>query len=1793
MILHPIEALDQVIAGYESYLRTEFRARDPELRRALEEALARSAFLAQEPYFSAHRPFLTGKAWNDLPLDARLAQALAARAGGELSFQHQEEAIEHLLGSASSPLVVSTGTGSGKSECFIAPVLQAAIDDAVTQQKRPGMVALLLYPMNALANDQLERIKSYLATSGWDGSVNVQMYNRGTTEAERAAMREHPPHILLTNYQMLEYLLVRPADREALFRGHRLRFLVLDEVHTYRGTLGTHVALLLRRLKAHLRKAAPDRAEPIAIGTSATIKSDDGAGQGGERDRAVQAFFSRLVGIADSQRIRVVGEAREDVAIPESSTLCTAPLPASLLLESIDPANLLEATAALAGRSTGDHSLEALAAQARIFWLLNQWLGVRPMSLSQLEALARREVQEWMNWTDGQIRQTIMQALRIGSALPESCADRLRLRTHRFVRGGWIFQRCIDPSCGRLYPRGESMCQCGKPTAPLLLCRSCGADFLEMRGTMDGEGKLVPAFSNVPGQALLDESDPDDTPRKWWLFRPDHWVWKLDEGDDELEPEDEGDLPAPLGKRGARVQLTGADRKSALLEGCYDMSQQTFLVQAGGTEKLVPSKKICPGCQGRGGVFDVITPVSLGTSAATKVLTEELLEALPTPVEDPKKRLLVFADSRQDAAHQARFISFTARFDRMRMRVVSILNDCVREGSGPLTFQTLVQKLGERAVLYRDNPRLPSTGMPRGDDRYKVWAYEEAPLLEDFALNRRFRASLESLGLVEVSYEGVSDVVADMLPYASQLGLESNPSHLAFAINRLLDLFRQSGAFHRDMLRYHTGYLNYPETLKAADWSRRFGTVTGLPADESRKMTLHQSGDVPRGVSVRPVWHAGKGARPGPEKLFIHLASRLGEGYRSPGQLQESGFVALIESLVERGLLIRDKLYGYNNQPIELYQVNDAGMMIALASHHRRARCNQCSLVICGEGVIRMPCPRCSGTLGSFGDEEVLSNRYALRASQSDAVALVAREHTAQVTTDARKEIEENFKSKNDPTNVLACSPTLEMGIDVGGLDAVLLRNVPPRPDNYAQRGGRAGRRSRVGLVLSYTRNTPHDQYFFEHADEMITGEVPAPAFSLGNRDIVARHVLAIAFGLAEPGLASRMNEYVTFGGEVRLEQADELKAGLTAVQNQAVRLALDAFGEDVLVEAGYDVTSLDRLLSALPERVQDAFMRTAVQVQKLRSAIQVSYETGMGMPNANRSTALINKLLGNVDPKSSRRADDSSGAYPLRRLAEFGILPGYEFPAEPASVRLLSDRDEEQPVTASRSAGLRQYQPGAPVYARGKKWEVFGIDLSSPWNPQGKNSATDSFGYLRCANCNLIRSESVPSCPRCHVAQAAREKTAMAYAGFVARPNEGMAASEEDRTSARDNVELHPSWQAERLSGRWDVADSSGWRWEWRQGETVYWLNEGNRGRDGTRELFPICSECGRLISLPAGSFLAGRTKKGQVAKAPAKSSKSDSLGHNAACPNFGQEVDLIALYAEGKVETLRLIIPWPEKRTDARARRELESWGWSLGYALLAGAEKYFALASGDLEVLFEGVCTQQKPAVTEGSGGNDQGSDVVLTFIDPNVGGSGYLKKLATDMQHVAAAALKHLDHADCETSCYRCLRSYSNQRYHTLLNWQCVTGALEGLANSTTLEVDRNVRDVGDPLAWQEAFAAGCGSPLELKALRLMEGEGFAPDKQYGIVAPNADRPFTIPDFAFVNERVAIYIDGVAYHSGDRLRRDRAIDLSLMQLGWRVMRFTARDLAQGKLTEAMRLLQPGSSDLSTSPPSGGTL
>jgi hypothetical protein len=298
----------------------------------------------------------------------------------------------------------------------------------------------------------------------------------------RDSLRHRPPHLLLTNYQMLEYLLVRPQDRDALFAGHRCRFVVLDEVHTYRGTLGTHVALLLRCLCAHLRRPNPQAAAFVPIATSATIRSEHEVKPGGRarpgRTRPGRSAVFRQAGRrgADDRQ----GRGRVVRGMDPAPEAGYASSPPAATTDVSDAEQLRAALCRLAGVPESTPLAEA-GRRCRLLWELRAWLGERARPISSLTRLLAERVPGRSDWREEDRRREIQVALAVGAELPDDTPGALPLRVHGLVRGGWQFHRCIDPACGTLHPKGESACvRCGRPTAPLYLCRHCGADFLRM-----------------------------------------------------------------------------------------------------------------------------------------------------------------------------------------------------------------------------------------------------------------------------------------------------------------------------------------------------------------------------------------------------------------------------------------------------------------------------------------------------------------------------------------------------------------------------------------------------------------------------------------------------------------------------------------------------------------------------------------------------------------------------------------------------------------------------------------------------------------------------------------------------------------------------------------------------------------------------------------------------------------------------------------------------------------------------------------------------------------------------------------------------------------------------------------------------------------------------------------------------------------------------------------------------------------------------------------------------------------
>lgn len=1752
MPLNPVIALDHVIEEYRDHLQSEFRARDRALRGALETELDRPLFLAQEPFYQAHRPFRAGQPWSQLPLDPALARAMADRSRSETAFLHQSEAINHLLGPVASPLVVTTGTGSGKTECFLLPVIQNAIADA-RQFRRSGITAILIYPMNALANDQEKRITEYLEAARVADLVDVRKYDRGTNQAERERMRNNPPRILLTNYMMLEYLLIRPADRDALFANHRCRFLVLDEVHTYRGVLGSNIALLLRRLHAHLARARHDWSPDVPtdqhaaryptllnIGTSATIRSEANPDLSADerrqrRDTAVQEFFSRLTG-AVPNTIRVVGEVLEDITIPDGARFAaTVPTIAPVVVTNMT--SVERALCASAGITPPGNVAHA-AQHCRLLWLLNQWLVAQPMSAAQIVQRLLAEVPERHGADSDALTREVEAVLLAGSALPEGAPGLLRLRAHRLIRGGWQFVRCIDPACGRIYPMGQPTCTCGRATAPLFLCRNCGADYLRLSGD-PAAGQMRPYVQDDPGQEwmLYDvvRQEADNTP------------------EDDEEEADEDNAPR---RRSGRARIERV-RGQPVFSGSFDpptamfsQNPADFPVQV----RMVQGRSRCLCCGGTAGTRNVITPVALGTSAAIKVLGEGLVEALADANadregHDGKERLLIFSDSRQDAAHQARFIIFASRYDRMRRRLFQIL-----QTNPVIGLQRAVELLGEAGVREGDNPHGPDDPERRlsEDERLRIRAWEEAPLLDELSVTPFFRGTLINLGVLAVAYDGLDDETQNRGGALCQRwGI--TPQQLAHLCRCFLDELRVRGSLSREMLRYHPRYTACPEYIARAEWERKVAAPKGLPVDNSgNPIPFADAAAAPPGVVIRNAWRVpgGGGRAPSFQRLTEQLFARFG----AP-RPDEADALALLQFLRRGNFITVSDIFGFRERA-RACQVNAEVIRLYVPNAGNRLRCNVCSWPLAGAEA-GAPCPRCHGSAAPWLDADVEQHRTVRRMRQATFHPLVADEHTAQVTNDKRVELEENFKAsaQQSPLNVLACSPTMEMGIDVGGLDAVVLRNVPPRPDNYAQRGGRAGRRTRVGLVVGYARNTPHDQYFFDHPEEMISGEIPAPAISLGNRDVILRHLSAIAFGAAEPGLAGRMLEYVSEQGEVRTEAVNALIAAVQAQAGYALQLARQAWGEAILRECGLTEELLRAHLDSLPNRINDVALRTARQVQELRAALERFSVTLQGQQPGVRAANLVARMLGIPTSQRDNRpeADDASAGYPPRRFAEFGILPGYEFPSEPASLRLLGDANEENPISAARRFGIYQFMPDAPVYARARRWKVIGLDTSSPWNPR----SDAPWNYRLCRRCELRYSTDHAQCPRCHLAEPGRAHPAYEFGGFLAQRNEAPVLDEEDRIAARNLVAFYPQWNGEVFE-RWSVGP--GWQLQLSRNEEVRWLNEGLEPTDAERERgsllhenargFSLCNLCGRQLTMPAADN-GGPRRRARTGNA------RDPYGHAANCTRAGQPPQPAGIVTSLAAEVLRLIAFVPE----ALEPEALEQWSHSLGAALRIGIRHHLLLDGNEID--FEPEGPWQEPS--------DAGSfrRVSLTFVDPSVGGSGYIARIAREFTQIAQRALEHLNHPNCETACYRCLKAYQNQRHHDKLRWPAIVGDLQQLAEEAPQPLPLQRGDNNDPRPWLEAFQAGVGSPLELRFLRLFEQHGFRPDRQVPVSPGDGQPPISIADFAVPNRRLAIYVDGAAFHVGARLRRDRIIRNRLREgpARWNVVELRAGDLARG--------------------------
>ncbi|MFC6013005.1 DEAD/DEAH box helicase [Nocardia lasii] len=1541
--LDPLAAGADIEAGYKRYLKTLLAPRDPALSAAFDRAVDETSLLTKGPLLELTPPYAAGASLRSLisegvlhPDFTEFAQTIAL---DRPLYQHQETAVRKAV--AGRNLVVSTGTGSGKTESFLLPILNALIAEKAAGTLGPGVRALLLYPMNALANDQLKRLRQLLAgtpdiTFGrYTGETKertadaLSAYRTMFAGAERLPnellsreeMWTSPPNILLTNYAMLEYLLLRPRDME-LFDGkyaQTWRFIALDEAHVYDGAQGSEVGLLLRRLRD---RVAGDR--PVqCIATSASLSGSTDDKQGLEATLFAKKLFDVPFEFVDGDLDR------QDLIT--ATRMPRRPEP-TWQLDDDTLLRLAEPDADLAGiganAATGDIA-DALHAERRTADLKKYARG-GPANLTDLAAHL---------WPGDELAAAKLEALvAIGSKVTGADGNPvLSARYHLFVRATeGAFVSFTDDAPRVLLSRHEIDPVTGRAVFEFGTCQRCGAVHLAGEPqSFGGREYFRPAKR--------------DSKVKWLVITDSDAADLVDEDDATLDEDAGADRST-----GIRSLCSGCGRLDGGAGSCgLDCPGGPLLrVREHPGAQRIMSK--CTECGARS--RQVIRRLRTDTNAAPAVITTALYQNLPAADDETAvnvgggRKLLMFSDSRQAAAFAAPYLAET--YGRMlERRYLAHTLASPKYAGDELSPEDLAD--GARAVAdaaFHFDENATRTAMRR---QVNPWVMAELMAMDQ-------RMSLEGLGLLAVSLKRPREF---RVPAGfAKFGITDE--EFWGLLDELVKTIRLQGA----MSVLDDVDITHPIFEPRANhiWIR------SRSADRNRRI-----------ISWLP------GGKPGTTNNRILLVRKVLAAVGAQVDMAERVLETCWDFLLDRNFLAEqnDRVAG------SLFQLDQNKLRIRPGAECDWYQCGACRRLTTHN--IRDLCPQgnCDGLLTPFSLPDTDdTNHYRTAYRTMAMLPLSAAEHTAQWEATAAAEIQRNFVAGQ--VNVLSCSTTFELGVDVGDLQSVMLRNMPPKTANYVQRAGRAGRRAAsAALVVTYAKRSSHDLSKFQNPESMIAGRMRIPWIPIDNDRIGRRHAHSIALA------AYFRHCYDRYGKEWR--QAGQFFTPEPGQQNSAaaqLRQFLSPVPESVR----------ESLRAALPRPIQDEIGveddawvgRLCDQLADAENDIRTdiaTFDELISQATAERQFALAQKLQKTLETINKRQL--------LGYLANKNVLPKYGFPVDTVELRTSHcEGTVGARLELSRDLGqaIYDYAPGNQVVAGGKLWTSRGLHKLP-------KRELETLQYRVCKECNHFECGHVldgpPVCSNCEAEFEQTKRCVLPEFGFVADRKPEDVKSEPPKRSwfgasyvehIGESVEL-PPWRA---STGVEVRARSGTR------ARLAVIGEGSGGG------FLLCEWCGW-----ADPFGPNRAK---------------SKGHHRPATGIACSGPLEVVSLAHRYETDVAEITFS---TQLAYTRESEARWLSVLYALLEGASEALEISRDDIDGTL--------------SWSADGRRSIVL--FDTVPAGAGASKQIAGQLDLVLRAAADRVAHCDCgiETSCYGCLRSFRNERFHDRLTREGALAVFGGI------------------------------------------------------------------------------------------------------------------------------------------------
>lgn len=1709
----------------QAYLEAQYHIRDLSLIEERRTLLDRPGTIHQTPYVESTPVYEIGGSYatTDIPVQAKtLLTTLSELSPGvgiyKSPYLHQTEALKAFL-TDGRDVVISTGTGSGKTEAFMMPIIgQLAIEGAQrpASARMPGCRALLLYPMNALVTDQLSRMRRLLGDERvsrllegvrgrivrfgsytgrtpypgerspsrdsmylrpmfedfylkyiaepitlrhlvgrgrWPSKDVVDFYakhleSRATYKTGKKAGLEYTQHnwrrrlltqpgdrelftrsemqlqcpdILITNYSMLEYMLMRPLESSVFDQTRswlesdsaNQLIVVLDEAHLYRGAAGAEVALLLRRLQGRL---GVRRNRVRFFLTSASL------GEGPKAEEAVAHFARDLTGVPETATpIHVITGTREKRTGARAATPAEAQALAAFDLNAfqnhkVNPAAAVAAVASIC-KALGwkkpatdpnllpSHLFQELTGFGPLEQAIHRISG-RAVPLGDLGTVVFPDAPPTTQ------QKAIGTLLALGTFARRSQDDRVLLpaRLHLFYRGLPGIYACINRACeerlaaesnsgpfllGRLHtdPRTNCTCAAGGRVYELLTHRDCGSAFL--RGYIRGHGGDF-LWHEPTGDVGLEDADP------------------LTEVHLLVEQE-----PHPKVAQDAAEVWIDINSGRLVRE---DPGQGTaFLHAFMPTRDVIPkdgrpwlSFSRCPVCTKRwyGGRTKIMDLATKGEQPFANLVKAQVMSQPPQEREGDRfpnggRKSLLFSDGRQKAARLARDIPQEVELDSFRQTIA-------------LAAQKL-GSLGRESKLTADLYR----GFLSVVSRFHLQLFDKGD-----------RETLRS------HVKELRDYYSNDLLGAFNDGWDVSPPPRYSAA-----LLRQLCSPNYSLQAATIGYV-VPSRTAAQQLQQRV-TPIGINNDVIHELAVGWCGellseyafDVRLSVSQRqnaagyyqPLW--GSQGKLSPE--FREVLGGLGTSKTDADS---------IESILRTCLC---------SQSGSLFYLDPNRLALQVDLKKDWIQCRQCTylapLSLAGH------CINCGGTqldrLSPDTSQYIQARkgfwREPVRASlagESRPVHISAEEHTAQLSQrDAgqvyatTEKYELRFQDivigeDDGPIDVLSCTTTMEVGVDIGSLIGVGLRNVPPSRENYQQRAGRAGRRgAAVSTVVTYGQGGPHDSYYFNHPHQIVAGAARVPSVKVDNPKIARRHLnsfLIQTFFLE----AARQVAAGTAPPTAHLFESLGRTDAFFATTGGATRAQFDKWVNEHVLGKGADLLPL--IAEWLPASIADDREEwVRVQARALLSALsKLAQEVPTNSGASPESDIDDEDDDGDRGSSSFETAGEESDRF-LSFLFDRGLLPSYAFPTDLCDFLVEEyKRDagrlrvlvKERPQLAIGKA-LSEYAPGRLLVIDKVTYRAGGVSARCP--PTEVDRATRLFSdnlrkYVYCGKCSFVQEptpdqEPPPECPVCHDTDIRTEGMIIPQ---CFSPAAGDAVEDMDRdqeftyaTSAQFPVPV-----GQDTLGDWHAVGAMG-SYTKAADRKLVMVNKGKMGDDSG---FEICEKCG--AAAPTGTTYSPAAHH----ERPYKVQPSSTGKPSATCSGPVRRVFLGTTF-QSDLLIVRLELGPPMM---AHLRNSASRGALSDGLRTLS--EGILLAASRELDVDPTEFSTGYR--VVPGADPDSLAADIYL--FDTLSGGAGYADQAGVIIDRVLTRTLKELEGcpANCERSCYNCLRHYANQYWHEHLD-----------------------------------------------------------------------------------------------------------------------------------------------------------